>query len=55
MIVDRNVCMFCGACVGTCNFEAITLWETRVEFDDDKCTSCLTCIRTCPVGAISED
>ena len=51
MLVDRTMCMHCGACVGTCRFNAIFLHETRVEFYDS-CTKCGVCIRVCPVGAV---
>jgi len=54
MKVDRNSCMYCGTCVGTCRENAITLYETRIEFGD-KCTNCGVCVRVCPVGAITKD
>ena len=54
MKVDRSICMWCGACVGWCPRLGVTLWETRIEFND-KCNECGTCIPTCPVGAISKD
>ncbi len=54
MNVDRTRCMMCGACVGSCAQNAITLHETRIEFDD-KCINCGWCVKACPAGAISED
>jgi ferredoxin len=51
MAVDRRACMWCGACVGICPQNAITLYETRIEFDDE-CNLCKTCVIACPVGAI---
>ena len=51
MTVDRRACMWCGACVGVCPQNAITLHETRIEFYDE-CNLCATCTRACPVGAI---
>ena len=52
MSVDRNLCMYCGACVGTCPDNAIFLNETRIEFSD--CRQCLLCLKVCPVGAIDK-
>ena len=54
MKVDRSLCMWCGACVGYCPRVGVTLWETRIEFNEN-CNSCGACIPTCPVGAISKD
>jgi NAD-dependent dihydropyrimidine dehydrogenase PreA subunit len=38
--------------VGACPFDALTLKETVVEVDLDKCTSCGICENFCPVEAI---
>jgi ferredoxin len=54
MKVDRSICMWCGACVGFCPRVGVTLYETRIEFNEN-CNSCGLCIATCPVGAISKD
>ncbi|MEM4160587.1 MAG: 4Fe-4S binding protein, partial [Thermoplasmata archaeon] len=51
---DKEKCLYCGACVGTCPRNAIYLEETRVVFDEEKCVKCKLCVRVCPVGAISE-
>ena len=51
MRVDRRACMWCGACVGICPQNAVTLHETRIEFYDE-CNLCKTCVIGCPVGAI---
>ena len=50
--VDIDKCMHCGACVGSCPQNAITLREVLIEFNDD-CTLCKRCIKACPVGAIT--
>ncbi|MCX8174278.1 MAG: 4Fe-4S binding protein [Thermoplasmata archaeon] len=51
---DKEKCMYCGACVGSCPKNAIYLEETRVVFDEERCVKCRICVRVCPVGAISE-
>ena len=52
MKLNPRKCMWCGACVGICPKMAITLYETRIEFDE-KCVKCGICVKACPVGAIS--
>lgn len=53
--VDREACVDCGACVGTCLSGALSLdrntWELR--FDDSRCVLCKVCVESCPLGAIS--
>jgi NAD-dependent dihydropyrimidine dehydrogenase PreA subunit len=51
--VDQSMCMRCGACVGTCPVNAMTLEETRITVSDE-CIGCNLCLRTCPVGALDE-
>jgi ferredoxin len=53
MKVNKDMCMYCGACVGTCPDNAIYLDETRIVFSE--CRQCLLCERVCPVGAIDKD
>ncbi|UCH89725.1 MAG: 4Fe-4S binding protein [Thermoplasmata archaeon] len=49
--VNNDTCMGCGACAGLCNFDGVTLHETRIEFTEG-CNECGWCARGCPVGAI---
>lgn len=49
--IDRAHCMHCGACVGACPENAMTLQEVWVEFLPN-CTNCGVCARACPAGAI---
>ena len=53
IVVDKNLCLYCGTCVGGCPFEALTLYSTWIEVDHDTCTKCGTCVTLCPVGALS--
>ncbi len=49
--VDNDICMHCGACVGTCPVNAIFLKEVSVEISDD-CAECGLCVKACPVAAL---
>ena len=46
-------CISCGACVGDCPVEAITLEETQYSINTDTCIDCGACAGSCPVDAIS--
>jgi NAD-dependent dihydropyrimidine dehydrogenase PreA subunit len=52
--IEHGMCMHCGACVGTCPVNALTLDETVVRVSDE-CIDCGICTRACPVGAIDEE
>lgn len=53
--VDKDACIGCGACVGVCPVEALSLDdEGKSECNPDICITCLACTGTCPVSAISE-
>ncbi len=53
MLVDIELCMHCGACVGTCPKNSIFLNEVVITFDET-CNQCGMCVRVCPVGAIDK-
>ncbi len=52
MIVDNNVCLHCGACIGICPPNAMFLHETSTIVFLPHCTECGLCAVVCPVGAI---
>ncbi len=55
VIIDKDSCIGCGACVGVCPVGALSLDnDGKSECDADKCISCLACTGTCPVSAIKE-
>lgn len=47
-------CVDCGACVGVCPTQALTLARPAmtVELDPDQCVACGECVAACPVRAI---
>ncbi len=55
MVVDKEVCIGCGACQAVCPVEAIELVDGKASIDKEKCISCGACKGTCPVEAINED
>ena len=54
MIVDKETCVGCGACVAVCPVGAISL-EDKAHIDADSCIGCGACVNACPVGAISAE
>ncbi len=55
-VIDKNVCIGCGACVGACPVAAISASEDgKMVIDKEKCISCGTCYAVCPVGAPSSE
>ena len=54
--VDHDVCIGCGACVGTCPVGALELNdEGKAECNAEMCIGCLACTGVCPLEAISEE
>lgn len=49
VITDK--CIKCGACIGSCPVEAISMNDGKVVIDPKKCISCGTCFAVCPVEA----
>jgi len=55
ILVEEEVCVDCGVCVGVCFPKALTMDREnfKLHFDREKCTLCEFCIKACPVSAIS--
>ena len=54
MKIDGNICVACGACVGTCPVNAISFnAEGKAEINQDICVKCGACAGVCPVNAIN--
>ena len=49
--IDQEKCVLCGACVGVCPMEAISMTDQAVV-DEEKCTGCGLCVEECPSDAI---
>jgi ferredoxin len=51
--VINDKCDFCGTCVGVCPFDAIDLYEARIEINPKRCTDCMLCVWICPVETLA--
>jgi len=54
IMIDHTVCGYCGSCVSVCNEFALTLVDACLIFDRSRCTGCLNCFLSCPIGAIKK-
>lgn len=52
LIIDKEACIGCGACVDVCPFGALALVDD-VAVVNDNCTACAACIPECPVEALA--
>ena len=51
-VINRSLCMGCGACAGVCPADALSLEGGAAVCDAAKCTGCGVCAGACPVEAI---
>jgi ferredoxin len=52
ILIDYDVCDYCGACVGTCPVNVIDLLDAKLIIDQLNCIDCGICVKACPVGAL---
>lgn len=54
IIINRDVCVDCGACTSICITQALNLNKKtgKLKFNKDKCILCELCLDCCPVTAI---
>ncbi len=53
ILVNPRLCDQCGACVGICPADCITLDEYTLEIIGPDCIKCGFCIPACPVEALT--
>lgn len=52
LIINRETCIGCGACVEACLYDALSL-EDGLAVVNDNCVACAACLPVCPVEALS--
>jgi len=52
ILIDRERCTGCGACLEICPESAIYLFEGKAVVDETLCRACAVCVAACPEGAI---
>lgn len=50
--VDANLCLGCGDCLESCQFNALALNEAVVEVNQIRCVGCGVCVPACPENAL---
>ncbi|MGB1955254.1 MAG: 4Fe-4S binding protein [Candidatus Poseidoniaceae archaeon] len=51
-VVDDDRCYGCGACIGLCPTNALSMKELLAIVEQELCTYCDHCIPSCPVDAL---
>ena len=53
-VVDKSVCVACGACMKACPKDALSIWKgCYAQADETKCVGCGLCAKTCPADCIT--
>mgnify|MGYP003313006538 CR=1 FL=1 len=52
MVVDKERCFGCAACIAVCPLDALELEGILAIGSEELCTHCDLCIRVCPVNAL---
>ena len=55
IIVNAETCIGCGACIGSCPVEALSMVDDKAVCDASLCIDCGACLGTCPVEAIIQE
>ena len=51
-VVDDDLCYGCGACIGLCPTNALSMKGLLAIVEQAQCTYCELCIPSCPVDAL---
>lgn len=52
IMVNKRICLGCGACIAACGEKALTMGEDGVSIDKSLCTACGNCAEVCPSNAM---
>lgn len=55
VVVEKDACIGCSACVSVCPVSVIVMNDEGKAVIEDGCIDCLTCIGACPTGAIASE
>ncbi len=50
---DADLCVGCGACAASCQFDAIAMRDGAPVIDADRCMGCGVCVDACDLGALA--
>lgn len=53
VVIDKETCVGCAACIDTCPVEALEMVEDKAVVNEEACVDCGACIDACPVGSIT--
>ncbi len=53
IIIDQNKCNLCGVCTNLCVVNALTIEESKIQYNEKKCIFCQNCIKQCPPQALT--
>ncbi|MHB8124886.1 MAG: FAD-binding protein [Desulfitobacteriaceae bacterium] len=53
VIIDKQKCIGCGACLDECPTQALDLVDGTIAVEEAKCTDCGICTESCPANALS--
>jgi Fe-S-cluster-containing hydrogenase component 2 len=51
-VVNEDLCYGCGACIGLCPTNALSMEGLLALVEQSQCTYCELCIPSCPVDAL---
>ena len=51
-IIEKNLCISCGACVAECPQDAVVQDEKFYRIDLSLCNGCGLCVSVCPMDCI---
>ncbi|MDD3420957.1 MAG: 4Fe-4S binding protein, partial [Methanocellales archaeon] len=53
VILDKDECINCGACISVCYIKALSFKDDwSIALDEKRCNQCGACIIACPHGAL---
>ena len=55
IIVDKNICDYCSACIAVCPPDCIEVEENDLTIEHLICIDCDLCVKICPVEALSSN